>query len=166
MTLGCAFHGLNSLPLPGTVGRGPGAHIYHVEIAQRRHPGIEFAGHDRRRGGRQRRHNDIQSWHADVDVSMRPDVVVPANAVATVGQTSLLGSMHVALDPPPGRPPAGRLSPAPPSRSTDIDLSLDRADTVGAVAVHQRRGLGQIGDIIHNAQRALAGREGHRSVTC
>ena len=29
---GCAFHGLNSLPLPGAVGRGPGANIYHVEI--------------------------------------------------------------------------------------------------------------------------------------
>ena len=30
---GCAFHGLNSLPLPGAVGRGSGADIYHVEIA-------------------------------------------------------------------------------------------------------------------------------------
>ena len=30
---GCAFHGLNSLPLPGAVGRGPGADIYHVELA-------------------------------------------------------------------------------------------------------------------------------------
>ena len=29
---GCAFHGLNSLPLPGAVGRGPGANIYHVEL--------------------------------------------------------------------------------------------------------------------------------------
>lgn len=30
---GCAFNGLNSLPLPGAVGRGPGATVYHVEIA-------------------------------------------------------------------------------------------------------------------------------------
>ena len=30
---GCAFHGLNSLPLPGAVGRGPDANIYHVELA-------------------------------------------------------------------------------------------------------------------------------------
>jgi phospholipid/cholesterol/gamma-HCH transport system substrate-binding protein len=29
---GCAFHGLNSLPLPGAVGRGPGSDVYHVEI--------------------------------------------------------------------------------------------------------------------------------------
>ena len=29
---GCAFEGLNSLPLPGAVGRGPDAVKYHVEI--------------------------------------------------------------------------------------------------------------------------------------
>ncbi|MGA9491795.1 MAG: mammalian cell entry protein, partial [Mycobacterium sp.] len=29
---GCAFEGLNSLPLPGTVGRGAGAQIFHVEV--------------------------------------------------------------------------------------------------------------------------------------
>ncbi|MFM9035325.1 MAG: mammalian cell entry protein, partial [Mycobacterium sp.] len=30
---GCAFGGLNSRPLPGAVGRGPGAAVYHVELA-------------------------------------------------------------------------------------------------------------------------------------
>ncbi|MDT5358368.1 MAG: phospholipid/cholesterol/gamma-HCH transport system substrate-binding protein, partial [Mycobacterium sp.] len=30
---GCAFQGLNSLPLPGAVGRGSDATIYHVEVA-------------------------------------------------------------------------------------------------------------------------------------
>ena len=33
MSSGCAFHGLNSLPLPGAVGRGPDADVYHVELA-------------------------------------------------------------------------------------------------------------------------------------
>jgi hypothetical protein len=32
--------------------------------------------------------------------------VVPANVVATIGQTSLLGSMHVALNPSRGQAPA------------------------------------------------------------
>ena len=32
-TAGCAFQGVNSLPLPGAVGRGQDAHSYHVEIA-------------------------------------------------------------------------------------------------------------------------------------
>ena len=30
---GCAFQGVNSLPLPGAVGRGGDAAIYHVELA-------------------------------------------------------------------------------------------------------------------------------------
>lgn len=53
----------------------------------------------------------VRGWHADVEVAVRPDVVVPANAVARVAQTSLLGSMHLELNPPPGQPPTGRLKP-------------------------------------------------------
>ena len=30
---GCAFQGVNSLPLPGAVGRGSDAVTYHVQIA-------------------------------------------------------------------------------------------------------------------------------------
>jgi hypothetical protein len=30
---GCAFQGVNSLALPGAVGRGSDAAVYHVEIA-------------------------------------------------------------------------------------------------------------------------------------
>ena len=30
---GCAFQGVNSLPLPGAVGRGSDASVYHVELA-------------------------------------------------------------------------------------------------------------------------------------
>ena len=43
---GCSFQGLNSLPLPGAVGRGPDAVTYHVEVAECRDAGVEFAGHD------------------------------------------------------------------------------------------------------------------------
>jgi ABC-type transporter Mla subunit MlaD len=49
----------------------------------------------------------LQGWHADVEISVKPDVVIPANAVASVGQTSQLGSMHLAINPPLGQPPAG-----------------------------------------------------------
>ena len=55
---GCSFQGLNSLPLPGAVGRGPDAVTYHVEVAECRDVGVEFAGHDQRRRRRQRRQDD------------------------------------------------------------------------------------------------------------
>ena len=104
---GCAFQGLNSLPLPGAVGRGPDAVKYHVEI-----PNVSTM-----ESNSPVMINDVvvgsvgkmkvDQWHADVEISVKPDVVVPANAVATVGQTSLLGSMHLALNPPLGQKPSG-----------------------------------------------------------
>ncbi len=108
---GCAFQGLNSLPLPGAVGAGPDANIYHVEIAnvatlESNSPvmmGDVVVGSV----GKMTVHN----WHADVEVSVKPDVIVPANAVASVGQTSLLGSMHLALNPPIGQQAEGHLAP-------------------------------------------------------
>jgi phospholipid/cholesterol/gamma-HCH transport system substrate-binding protein len=157
---GCAFQGVNSLPLPGAVGRGNDAAVYHVEVAnigtlESNSPVLI---------------NDVvvgsvgkmtlNGWHVTLDVSLKPDVIVPANAVATVGQTSLLGSMHVALDPPPGQAPTGRLKPG-------ATIGLDSSSTYPSTertlsslaAVVNGGGLGQIGDIVHNFNEALSGRQ-------
>ena len=95
---------MNSLPLPGAVGRGPGADIYHVEIANvgTLEPNSPVMINDVMVGSVGKM--AVKAWHADVEISVKPDVVVPANAVASVGQTSLLGSMHLELNPPPGQP--------------------------------------------------------------
>ena len=108
---GCAFNGLNSLPLPGAAGRGAGASVYHVEIAN---VGTLEANSpvmidDVIVGSISKM--TVQGWHANVEISVQPGVVIPANAVASVGQTSLLGSMHLELNPPLGQPPSGRLQP-------------------------------------------------------
>lgn len=158
---GCAFHGLNSLPLPGAVGRGPGATIYHVVIAnvgtmESNSPVmiddvvVGSVGE-----------MTVRDWHAVVDVSVRPDVVVPANAVATVGQTSLLGSMHLELDPPLGQAPTGRLAPGTTIPLSKASTYPSTEQTLAALsAVVNGGGLGQIGDIIHNFNLAVSGREG------
>ena len=95
---GCAFGGLNSLPLPGTVGHEPGASTYHVELANvsTLEPNSPVLVGDVVIGSVNKM--TVRDWHADVEISVKPDVVIPANAVATVGQTSLLGSMHLALN--------------------------------------------------------------------
>ncbi len=158
---GCTFGGLNSLPLPGAVGRGPGAEVYHVEIANAgtlesnspvliNNVVVGSVGP-----------MTVQEWHADVEISVKPGVVIPANAVARVGQTSLLGSMHLSLDPPSGQRPTGRLQPG-------ATISLNRTSTYPSTeqtlaslsAVVNGGGLGQIGDIVHNFNIALSGREG------
>ena len=146
LTSGCAFQGLNSLPLPGAVGRGPGANIYHVELdnvgtLESNSPVLM---------------NDVvigsvgamklKGWHADVEISVKPDVGIPANAVATVGQTSLLGSMHVALRTPLGQTPSGRLVPGatiPLSQSSKYPSTEQTLSAVAAVV--NGGGLGQIG---------------------
>src|SRR5688500_1039857 len=46
-----------------------------------------------------------QGWHALLTMKIDRDVNLPANATAAVGQTSLLGSLHVELAPPTGVPP-------------------------------------------------------------
>lgn len=161
MATGCAFHGLNSLPLPGAIGRGPGANIYHVEL-----PNVGTM-----ESNSPVMINDVvvgsvgtmkvQGWHADVEISVKRDVVVPANVVATVGQTSLLGSMHVELNTPLGQQGSGRLQPGatiPLSRSSAYPSTEQTLSSLGAVV--NGGGLGQIGEIIHNFSAALSGREG------
>lgn len=158
-TSGCAFRGLNSLPLPGTENRSSSA-VYHIELAnvgmlESNSPVlvddvvVGTVGPMR-----------LRNWHADVEVFLRPDVVVPANALATVGQTSLLGSMHLELDPPLGEAPRGRLEAGatiPLSRSSTYPSTERTLSTLSAVV--NGGGLGQIGDVIRNANSALSGRQ-------
>ena len=157
---GCAFGGLNSLPLPGTVGHSSGSTTYRVELAnigqlESNSPvlvGDVVVGSVGKM--------TVTDWHADVEVSVQPGVVIPANAVATVGQTSLLGSMHLALNPPLGQAPSGVLQPG-------ATLGLNRSSTYPSTeqtlsalsVVVNGGGLGQIGDIVKEFNAALGGRE-------
>jgi virulence factor Mce-like protein len=157
---GCAFGGLNSLPLPGAVGRGPGADIYHVEMANvaTLEPNSPVLVGDVVVGSVNAMR--VRDWHADVEISVRPDVEIPANAVATVGQTSLLGSMHLALNPPLGQPPSGRLSPGATLGLNKTSTYPSTEQTLSALSVViNGGGVGQIGDIVNELNQALNGRE-------
>ncbi|WP_246216719.1 MCE family protein [Mycobacterium botniense] len=160
ITTGCAYHGLNSLPLPGAVGRGAGAQIFHVEIANvgTMESNSPVMINDVVVGSVGKM--TVRGWHADVEVAVRPDVVVPANAVARVAQTSLLGSMHLELNPPPGQPPTGRLKPGatiPLNKSSTYPSTEQTLSSLSVVV--NAGGLGQIGDIIHNVDAVLSGHE-------
>ncbi|SEP77372.1 virulence factor Mce family protein [Mycobacterium sp. 88mf] len=157
---GCAFHGLNSLPLPGTVGRGADATTYHVELANigTLEANSPVMISDVIVGSVSRM--VVKGWHADVEVSVKPDVVVPANAVATVGQTSLLGSMHIALDPPLGQPPSGRLAPGATLELNQTSTYPSTEQTLSSLSVLVNGGgLGKIGDLVTEFNAALGGRE-------
>jgi len=160
LAAGCSFHGVNSLPLPGTVGHGAGSTSYTVELANvgTLEPNSPVLIDDVVVGSI--RGVGVVDRHAEVKISVKPGVVIPANATAQVGQTSLLGSMHLQLGPPPGEQPAGAL----PANAT---IALNRSSTYPSTertlaalsTVVNSGGLGQLGDIIHSVNAVLAGRQ-------
>jgi phospholipid/cholesterol/gamma-HCH transport system substrate-binding protein len=158
---GCSFGGVNSLTLPGTVGRGSDAQLFIVQVANigtlESNSPVMMDDVVVGSVGTMR----VRDWHAEVDVRVRPDVVVPANTVATVGQTSLLGSMHLALDPPLGEAPHGRLRPGatiPLGKSSSYPSTEQTLSSLSTIV--NAGGLGQLGDIVHNFSVAFSGHEG------
>lgn len=159
----CGFGGVNTLPLPGTVGRESGAATYTVDVANvgTLEPNSPIMIDDVVVGSI--RAIGIVDRHARVEITVKPGVRVPANATATVGQTSLLGSMHLELAPPLGEAASGQLI----SGARTPDIPLDRSTTYPSTeqtlaalsTVVNAGGLGQIGDIIGSLNAAFTGRE-------
>ncbi|MUL74527.1 MCE family protein [Mycolicibacterium sp. CBMA 226] len=106
---GCQWQGLNSLPMPGTEGRGDGSFVVQAQL-----PDVGTIERNSRV-----RVGDVnvgtitnierQDWHALVTLRLNADVDLPANATAKIGQTSLLGSLHLELAPPTDVPAEGKL---------------------------------------------------------
>jgi phospholipid/cholesterol/gamma-HCH transport system substrate-binding protein len=157
---GCGWQGANSLPLPGTEGRGPGSYEVQAQL-----PDVNnIERNSRVRVGDVTVGNVVkierQDWHALVTMTINGDVDLPENATATIGQTSLLGSLHIELAPPKNVPPEGKLH-----QGSLIPLSSGSAypsteKTLAAVSVLLNGGgIGQIQEITQTLSNAFAGRE-------
>lgn len=157
----CGFQGVNSLPLPGAVGSVKGATTYTVELANvgTLEPNSPVMIDDVVVGSI--RDIRLAGRHAEVKIAVKPGVELPANTTAAVGQTSLLGSMHLELAAPVDEPPAGTLAP-------DSTIALDRSSTYPSTeqtlaalsSVVNAGGLGQLGEIIHSFNGVFTGRQG------
>ena len=157
---GCGWRGANTLPLPGTEGRGPGAYTIQAQL-----PDLDNIQRNSRV-----RVGDVtvgtvtgierQGWHALVTMTINGDVHLPANSTATIGQTSLLGSKHIELKPAKNASPEGTLH-----AGSLIPLSSGSAyptteQTLAAVSMLLTGGgIGQIQDITQALSTAFAGRE-------
>jgi phospholipid/cholesterol/gamma-HCH transport system substrate-binding protein len=158
---GCSnWRGANSLPLPGTQGAGPGSYTIRAEL-----PDVDnIQRNSRVRVGDVTVGNvtniERQGWHALVTMRINGDVDLPANATAKVGQTSLLGSLHIELAPPADTPPEGKLQ-----EGSLIPLSSGGAypsteQTLAAISLLLNGGgIGQIQDITQALSTAFGGRE-------
>jgi phospholipid/cholesterol/gamma-HCH transport system substrate-binding protein len=159
---GCAnWQGANSLPLPGTEGSGPGAYTVQVQLADvnniQRNSRVRVGDVTVGKVTRIER----QGWNALLTLSIDGDVDLPANTTATLGQTSLLGSLHVELAPPKDGPPVGKLHQGSliPLASSGAYPSTEQ--TLAAVSVLLNGGgLGDIQEITRTLSTAFMGREG------
>ncbi|MDT7723082.1 MAG: phospholipid/cholesterol/gamma-HCH transport system substrate-binding protein [Mycobacterium sp.] len=157
---GCEWRGANSLPLPGTEGGGPGAYTIQAQL-----PDVNnIERNSRVRVGDVTVGNvtkiERQGWHALLTMTINGDVDLPGNSTATIGQTSLLGSLHVELAPPKNVAPEGKLH-----AGSLIPLSSGSAypsteQTLAAVSLLLNGGgIGQIQEITQVLSSAFAGRE-------
>ncbi|HEX3287345.1 MAG TPA: virulence factor Mce family protein [Mycobacterium sp.] len=158
---GCAnWRGLNSLPLPGTQGKGPGAFDIQAQM-----PDVNNLQQNSRVRVADVTVGNVtkierQGWHALVTMRLNGDVDLPANATAKLGQTSLLGSQHVELAPPKDVPPQGRLHNGSVIALASSGLYPTTEQTLAALSmVLNGGGIGQLQDITKAFSTAFRGRE-------
>ncbi len=156
----CEWRGLNSLPMPGTEGGGPGSFLIQAQI-----PDVGYIQQNSRV-----RIGDVnsgtitkierQGWHALVTMRLNSDVDLPANATAKVGQTSLLGSLHVELAPPVDKPPQGKLHEGSLIPLDNAGSYPGTDQTLSALSLMLNGGgIGQVQDITAAFATAFANRE-------
>jgi phospholipid/cholesterol/gamma-HCH transport system substrate-binding protein len=104
---GCGFKGAYSLPLPGGAGGGPSYKVTAVfDDVQDLVPMSAVRVNDVAVGDVTGINYDPADGKAHVTMRIKKSVHLPANAVATLEQTTLLGEKYIALSPPVGEPPS------------------------------------------------------------
>ena len=158
---GCSdWRGANSLPLPGTQGTGSDSYTIQAQL-----PDVDNIERNSRV-----RVGDVnvgtvtkierQGWHALLTMKINGDVNLPANATAAVGQTSLLGSLHVELAPPAGVPPEGKLKEGSLIQLAAGSFYPSTEQALASVSLLLNGGgIAQIQEITHELSTAFRGRE-------
>jgi len=160
LTSGCGWRGMNSLPLPGTQGDERGSFTIQAQM-----PDVNNIQQNSRV-----RVGDVnvgtvtkierQDWHALLTIKLNGDVELPENSTISIGQTSLLGSLHIELSPPKDAAPHGRLH-----NGSLIPLSAGGAypsteqTLASASLLLNGGGLGRVEDITRALTTAFGGRE-------
>ena len=156
----CGWRGLNSFTLPGTAGGGPGSYTIQAQMPDV----VTIQENTRVRVDDVNIGNvtkiELQDWHALVTMRINGDVHLPANSTAKLGQTSLLGSMHIELAPPTDEPPVGELKNGSVIPLSHASMYLTTEQTLASVSILLNGGgIGQLQEINQAIAKAFAGRE-------
>ncbi|MEB8341193.1 MCE family protein [Streptomyces endophyticus] len=157
---GCEFHGWYDVPLPG--GAADDGHAYRVTVDFRDVldlvPQSAVKANNVTVGAVEK--VELNGWHARVRLRVADHVKLPANAVAELRQTSLLGEKYVALSAPDDTPSLGRLRDGdrvPLSRS---GRNPEVEEVLSALsALLSGGGVAQLKTITVELNKALDGRE-------
>jgi phospholipid/cholesterol/gamma-HCH transport system substrate-binding protein len=154
------YSGIYSIPLPG--GANLGSHPYQV-TAQFSNvadlvPQSAVMVNDVAVGRVTKIYLPPRSWTANVQMLVNGNTRLPANAIAEVSQSSLLGEQYIALSPAPGVRPVGRLANdalIPLSRTT-ANATVEQV--LGALSLLLNGGgINQVHTIVTQLDAALTG---------
>ncbi|QUR69522.1 virulence factor Mce family protein [Mycobacterium spongiae] len=105
MLSSCGWRGISNVAIPGGPGAGPGSYTVYVQMPDT----LAINGNSRVMVADvwvgSIRSIKLKNWVATLTLSLSKDVRLPKNAIAKIGQTSLLGSQHIELDEPPNPSP-------------------------------------------------------------
>lgn len=100
-------------------------------------------------------------WHAKITIRIRSDVELPANTVAAIRQTGLLGEKYVELSPPVDEKPSGRLQDGAVVTIDQTSRSFEVEEVLGALSLLLNGGgIDRIHTITSELNQAFEGREG------
>jgi phospholipid/cholesterol/gamma-HCH transport system substrate-binding protein len=156
----CGWRGLNSFTLPGTAGGGPGSYTIQAQMPDV----VTIQENTRVRVDDVNVGNvtkiELQGWHALVTMRINGDVHLPANSTAKLGQTSLLGSMHVELAAPKDEAPVGQLHNGSVIPLPHASMYPTTEQTLASVSILLNGGgIAQLQEINQALAKAFAGRE-------
>jgi phospholipid/cholesterol/gamma-HCH transport system substrate-binding protein len=159
---GCGFRGAYSISLPGGADVGDDPYTVEVEFLDAldlvQQSGVRVADVP---VGRVESIELGENWTAVVTIIVNGDVELPANAVAAIQQSSLLGEKFVELAPPGGDvAPRGELKDGDRIPLERTNRNVEVEELLGAMSlVLNGGGLAQLQTINRELGNALEGRE-------
>jgi virulence factor Mce-like protein len=158
---GCGFRGAYSVSLPGGADVGDDPYTVQVEFLDVldlvQQSGVRVADVP---VGRVDEIELADDWTALVTLTVDGDVDLPANAVAMIQQSSLLGEKYVELAAPGNEEPRGKLRDDPHIPLERTNRNVEVEELLGALSlVLNGGGLAQLQTINRELGEALQGRE-------
>jgi phospholipid/cholesterol/gamma-HCH transport system substrate-binding protein len=158
---GCGFRGAYSFDLPGGADVGNRSYSVQIQFADVLdlvpQSGVRVADVP---VGRVKEISLSDDWTAVVTVEVNGDVDLPANAVAMIQQSSLLGEKYIELAAPGSEAPTGKLEDGGLITLDRTNRNVEVEELLGALSlVLNGGGLAQLQTINSELGQALQGRE-------